>query len=131
MFNRILLFTLASFCFLFLLSCQKTEFFDEIIFDNSLLDKINIIALNREINISYQATLNEPFIDHVMIISPTKRILLWLESNIINFGTENKLVIDRFIPGVELHSIFNPASLAQVAMILFQSPPGTETDITF
>ena len=43
----------------------------------------------------------------------------------------NKLVFDRFMPGFELQNIFNPASLTQDAMVLFQSPPGIEPDTTF
>ena len=43
----------------------------------------------------------------------------------------NKLVFDRFIPGFELQNIFNHASIAQDAMVSFQSPPGIEPDMTF
>ena len=94
MFNKInfLLFTFS--CFFIFSSCQKNEFLDEIFFDNSLLNNISFIAEKKEIKISYDTTFDESYIDHVMIISPAQRINSWLENNINNFGTFNKIVID-------------------------------------
>ena len=94
MFNKIkfLLFTFS--CFFIFSSCQKNEFLDEIVFDNSLLNSISFIAEKKEIKVSYDTTFDESYIDHVMEISPTRRIASWLEYNINNFGTFNKIVID-------------------------------------
>ena len=79
---------------LVLSSCQNTQLLEDVVFDNSLLNKITVNAENKEINASYETTFDEPFIDHVMETLPTTRIISWLENNISNFGTENKLVID-------------------------------------
>ena len=79
---------------LVLSSCQNTQLLEDVVFDNSLLNKITVNAENKEINVSYETTFDEPFIDHVMETLPTTRIISWLENNISNFGTENKLVID-------------------------------------
>ena len=81
-------------CFLILSSCQQTKILDDVVFDNTLLNYINFNAGKKEINVTYEAILNEPFIEHVMSKSPTTRIVLWLENNINKFGNENKLVID-------------------------------------
>lgn len=94
MFNKIQFFVLVFICLLVLFSCQKTEFFDEVVFDNSLLNRISINAEEKEIKVSYETIINKPFIDHVMEILPVKRATSWLENNINNLGTENKLVID-------------------------------------
>tara|TARA_B100001123_G_C15224227_1_gene992542 strand:+ start:46 stop:633 length:588 start_codon:yes stop_codon:yes gene_type:complete len=80
--------------FLFLFACQKEEYLENIIFDNSLLSNISINSAEKEINISYEAKIDDPFIDHVMVTSPKTRIISWLENNIINFGTKNKIIIN-------------------------------------
>ena len=94
MINKIYRITSIFICFLILSSCQKTVIYDDVVFDNSLLNNINIIAEKKEIQVSYVPILSESFIDYVMETSPTKRVIWWLEDNINHFGTENKLVID-------------------------------------
>ena len=90
---------LCKFIFLFILSgfiisCQKTELLDDIVFDNNLLNKININAELKEINDFHELKISEQFIDHTMQFSPSKRIESWLEDNIFTFGSTNKLIIN-------------------------------------
>ena len=92
MFLKIQFIILTFICFLVFSSCQKTEFLEDIVFDNSLLNNISFIAEEKEIKVSYETNFNETYIDHVMEISPTMRISSWLENNINNFGTFNKIV---------------------------------------
>ena len=94
MFNKIQFIFLAFICFLVLSSCQKTEFLDDVVFDNSFLTNMSFNAGKKEIKVTYEATFNEPFIDHVMATSPTTRAISWLENNVNNFGIMNKIVID-------------------------------------
>ena len=94
MLNKISFIFIAIISLLVLSSCQNTQLLEDVVFDNSLLNKITVNAENKEINVSYETTFDEPFIDHVMETLPTTRIISWLENNISNFGTENKLVID-------------------------------------
>ena len=94
MLNKISFIFIVIISLLVLPSCQNTQLLEDVVFDNSLLNKITVNAENKEINVSYETTLDEPFIDHVMETLPTTRINSWLENNISNFGTENKLVID-------------------------------------
>ena len=94
MFNKINFLLSIFLCFFIFLSCQKNESLEEIVFDNSLLNSISFIAEKKEIKISYDTTVDESYIDHVMVISPSQRINSWLKNNINNFGTFNKIVID-------------------------------------
>ena len=94
MLNKISFIFIVIISLLVLSSCQNTQLLEDVVFDNSLLNKITVNAENKEINVSYETTFDEPFIDHVMETLPTTRIISWLENNISNFGTENKLVID-------------------------------------
>jgi len=90
--NFLRFFIIASF---FLLnSCQKTEVLDNIIFDNNLLDKINIVAEDKIINIKYESSFSDSFVDHSMSNPPVSRLESWLNENIATFGSENNLVID-------------------------------------
>ena len=94
MFKRIQLIVLTIVCFLFLSSCEKTKFLEDVVFDNSILSGISFNVAEKEINIIYESTFNDPFVDYVMATSPTTRVISWLETNINNFGTMNKIVID-------------------------------------
>ncbi len=94
MFNKIPLIFFIFICLSVFSSCQNTQLIEDVVFDNALLNKISINAENKEINVTYKTIVNEPFIDHVMETLPRTRISSWLENNITNFGTENKLVID-------------------------------------
>ena len=78
----------------FLIACQKTELLSDIVFDNNLLQKININAESIEINNSYEYRISEPFIDHIMLITPSQRIESWLEDNVFIFGSLNKFVVN-------------------------------------
>ena len=80
--------------FTFLASCQKNLIIDEVVFDNTQLNIFSFNAAEKEIKITYESSFNDPFIEHVMKISPDKRSLSWLENNINNFGTMNKILVD-------------------------------------
>ena len=94
MFKKVQLIVLTIVCFLFLSSCEKTEFLEDVVFDNSLLNGISFNVAEKKINIIYESTFNEPFVDHVMVTSPTARVISWLKNNINNFGTMNEIVIN-------------------------------------
>ena len=110
-FNRFI-FIFIFFSFLF--SCQKTEILDEVVFDYNLLNKINFNAEVKEIYNLYQVNLSLPFIDHVMDISPSKRIEKWFEENFIIFGTSNKLVINILDASISKNEIENDSNKKKV-----------------
>lgn len=87
-------FIYISFTILFLVSCNKIETLDKIVFDNDVLSKININAELKEINSLYQISYADPFIDHTMSVSPLDRIKNWINSNVIIFGSLNRLTIN-------------------------------------
>ena len=89
---KLFLYILLSCCFL--LSCQKTTILEEVIFDYSSLEKISINADKKEIIVSYKSSIDDPFIDHVMINPPYTRVNDWIDNNINIFGINNTLVID-------------------------------------
>ena len=80
--------------FLLLSSCQKIEVLDNIVFDNNLLDKISIAAEKKIINIKYESSFFDSFVDHSMSNPPISRLESWLSENVAVFGSENYLVID-------------------------------------
>ena len=80
--------------FLLLSSCQKIEVLDNIVFDNNLLDKISIAAEKKIINIKYESSFFDSFVDHSMSNPPVSRLESWLSENVAVFGSENYLVID-------------------------------------
>ena len=110
-FNR---FIIIFIFFSFLFSCQKTEILDEVVFDYNLLNKINFNAEVKEIYNLYQVNLSLPFIDHVMDISPSKRIEKWFEENFIIFGTSNKLVINILDASISKSEIENDSNKKKV-----------------
>ena len=76
------------------IGCQPIEDFDDIIFDNTLLSKININAENRYINNVYEINYAYPSIDYSLGQTPLELVNNWLSQNINVFGTENKLIIN-------------------------------------
>ena len=92
--KKIVSFFVLSIFVVFFISCAKTEFLDKIVFDYSLLSGVSFNVEKKEIISSYTASLEDPFIDHVMQVAPSKRIISWAENNITTFGTMNRLIID-------------------------------------
>ena len=85
---------LTTVLIIFLFACQKTETLNHVVFDNSLLNKFSFNSAEKKIILSYKSSLEDPFVEHVMLVSPVSRVASWLEDNIINFGTMNRIVID-------------------------------------
>ena len=57
MFNKIQLIILVFVCFLILSSCQKTEFLDDAVFDNSLLHNISFNAEEKNLTLPMKQQL--------------------------------------------------------------------------
>tara|TARA_Y100000996_G_scaffold415269_1_gene409065 strand:- start:1381 stop:1875 length:495 start_codon:yes stop_codon:yes gene_type:complete len=64
------------------------------VFDNKLLESHSFNAEIKEVNNLYNVIFDEPFIDHVMKITPYQRIEKWIDENLMTFGTSNKLLIN-------------------------------------
>jgi len=100
--------------FIFLASCQKNLIIDEVFFDNTQLNIFSFNAAEKEIKITYESSFDDPFIEHVMKVSPGKRALSWLENNINNFGTMNLILVDIQQASIVRKEIFTEKKIAGV-----------------
>jgi len=82
------------FLLLILFSCQPVEIIEPVVFDNSQLKTIKIIAESKEIKNLYETKIADLYIDHLLVISPAQRIETWIKENIKTIGNENNLIIN-------------------------------------
>tara|TARA_Y100000590_G_scaffold310888_1_gene351212 strand:+ start:261 stop:842 length:582 start_codon:yes stop_codon:yes gene_type:complete len=80
--------------FSFLISCQPVELIQDVVFDNKILNKFNIVAEEKVINNFYEVKYEEKYIDSSLPNPPQIRLYNWLDENFIIFGSENKLIIN-------------------------------------
>ena len=85
---------LFLFLFLFIFSCQPIDNLEIIVFDNSQLEKLNILTKNIEIKQTYVTKFSEPYIEHSFDIQPVSRLKDWIDENIKIAGEHNKLNIN-------------------------------------
>ena len=79
---------------LYVLSCQPIEIIEPVTFDYSKLDKISISANEIIINSEYKPKFSNKNIEDQIPNPPIKIIKEWNNQNILNFGKENKLIIN-------------------------------------
>jgi hypothetical protein len=80
--------------FYFLACCQSVEVTQEVIFDNNVLSKFNIVAEEKIINNFYEVKYDNKHIDHSLDMSPLIRLQNWLDEGFVIFGNENKFLIN-------------------------------------
>ena len=80
--------------FLYVLSCQPVEIIEPVTFDYSKLDKISISANEIIINSEYKPKFSNKNIEDQIQNPPINIIKEWNNQNILNFGKENKLIIN-------------------------------------
>ena len=80
--------------FLYVLSCQPVEIIEPVTFDYSKLDKISISANEIIINSEYKPKFSNKIIEDQIPNPPINIIKEWNNQNILNFGKENKLIIN-------------------------------------
>ena len=79
---------------LYVLSCQPVEIIEPVTFDYSKLDKISISANEIIINSEYKPKFSNKNIEDQIPNPPINIIKEWNNQNILNFGKENKLIIN-------------------------------------
>ena len=79
---------------LYMLSCQPIEIIEPVTFDYSKLDKILISANEIIINSEYKPKFSNKNIEDQIPNPPINIIKEWNNQNILNFGKENKLIIN-------------------------------------
>ena len=77
-----------------LFSCKPVEVIQPVVFDNSQLPQISIVAENLEINQIYESIFSDPYIGHSLKFPPLARLNNWINSNIKIIGSENSLKIN-------------------------------------
>ena len=77
------------FFLLFTIACQPIEKIETVVFDNNQLSKFSILANSIEIITIYEKKISDPHIGHTLKISPTQRIIDWVNENFKAIGNEN------------------------------------------
>ena len=78
--------------FIFLLTviaCQPIEKVGNIVFDNSQFANFNILSTSIEIQEIFEKKISDPYIGHTLKISPSERIINWINDNFKPIGNEN------------------------------------------
>ena len=84
---------LVLFIFLINLSCQPIEKIEQVVFDNSQFAQFDIFSKSIEIITIFEKKISDPYIGHTLKVSPTKRIVNWVNENFKPIGNENKFII--------------------------------------
>ena len=79
---------------IFIFSCQPIEIISPVEFDTSKLEKISINAKEKVLKNNYNPLFSEENIESQISNPPIRILQDWLSSNIINFGNQNKFVIN-------------------------------------
>ena len=78
--------------FLFLLiviACQPIEKVNHIVFDNSQFSYFDILSTSIKIQEIFEKKISEPYIGYTLKISPSERIINWINDNFKPIGNEN------------------------------------------
>ena len=84
---------LFLFIFLINFSCQPIEKIEQVVFDNSQFAQFDISSKSIEIITIFEKKISDPYIGHTLKVSPTKRIINWVNENFKPIGSENKFNI--------------------------------------
>jgi len=78
---------------LFNYACQPIEKINQVVFDNSQFSRFDILSNSIEITDFFEKKISDPYIGHSLKISPTQRIVYWVNDNFKAIGNENKFNI--------------------------------------
>ena len=78
------------FLFLTIFACQPIEKIDQVVFDNNQFSRFDILAESIEITEIFEKKISDPYIGHTLKISPTQRVINWVNDNFKSVGNENK-----------------------------------------
>ena len=74
----------------FIYGCQPIEKIDHLVFDNNQFSRFDILSNSIEIIEIFEKKISDPFIGHSLKVSPTQRIINWVNDNFKAIGNENK-----------------------------------------
>ncbi len=81
------------FFFLLNFACQPIEKIDNVVFDNNQFPKFEFLSKSIEIDLDFEKKITDPFIGHTLKVSPSQRIINWVNDNFIAIGNENSFKI--------------------------------------
>ena len=70
-------------------ACQPVEKINQIVFDNNQFSKFNILSDSIEIIEIFERKISDPYIGHTLKVSPSERIINWINDNFKAIGNEN------------------------------------------
>ena len=91
-----------------LIACQPIEKINHIIFDNSQFARFDILSTSIEIREKYETKISDPYIGHTLEISPSERIINWINDNFKPIGNENTFnvnILDASITQIQFENI--------------------------
>ena len=91
-----------------LIACQPIEKINHIIFDNSQFARFDILSTSIEIREKYETKISDPYISHTLEISPSERIINWINDNFKPIGNENTFnvnILDASITQIQFENI--------------------------
>ncbi len=106
--------------FVIIVSCQPVELISPLELDNSKLEKISINAKDVNIQVKYNPIFSEENIEDQLINTPVKILKSWINSNIINYGNQNYLLINVYDSSILKKEIENKNSKKYEEKTIFQ-----------
>ena len=86
--TKIFSYTLLLLTSLFLFSCQKVEIIENVVFDYKQFKTITFLSSEIEVIDDYKPRYENPYLDHLIDISPSNRLIDWLKNNIKGLGAD-------------------------------------------
>ena len=81
------------FIFFLSIACHPIENIEHVVFDNNQFSKFDIHANSIEIITTFEKKISDPYIGYTLNISPTQRIINWVNDNFKAIGNENSFNI--------------------------------------
>ena len=108
---------LVLFIFLINFSCQPIEKIEQVVFDNSQFPQFDISSKSIEIITIFEKKISDPYIGHTLKVSPTKRIINWVNENLI-LRVEKDIMIKHFNYSISFENIKSYNLLSKYLLIL-------------
>ncbi len=79
--------------FIFIFACQPIEKIDHVVIDNNQFSKFDILASSIEVVEIFEKKISDPYIGQTLEVTPSQRIIDWVNDNFKVLGNENKFIV--------------------------------------
>ena len=79
--------------FIFIFASQPIEKIDHVVIDNNQFSKFDILASSIEVVEIFEKKISDPYIGQTLEVTPSQRIIDWVNDNFQVIGNENKFNI--------------------------------------